>query len=62
MKTVSCELSGEKSATTTVMSGEAFLIVMPCCCTSCGKLRLRDGHAVLHLHLRDVEIRADLRR
>ena len=28
-KTVSCESSGERSATTTVISGDAFLIVMP---------------------------------
>ena len=44
------------------MSGEAFLTTMPCRCTSGGKLRLGDRHAVLHLHLRDVEIRAELER
>jgi len=58
-KTGSREPSGESKATTSVISGEAFLMVIPLLLHFRGQLRLRDGHAVLNLHLRHVEVRAD---
>ncbi len=36
MNSASCDPSGEKKAIATVMSGDAFFTVMPCCCTSIG--------------------------
>ncbi len=42
------------------MSGEAFLTITPCCCTSIGELRKGNRHPVLNLYLGDVKIGADL--
>ena len=43
-------------------SGEDFSVVTPMRCTSGGKPRQRLGDAVLHLHLRVVEIACRARR
>ena len=37
-----------------------FFTVTPCACTACGKRGERARHAVLHQHLREVEVGADL--
>ena len=62
MKSVSRELSGESKCTTIIRSGEALATVTPMLRTSAGKPRLRDRHAILNLHLRDIEVGTEVER
>ena len=44
------------------MAVDFFCTVTPCCCTGLRQLGQRARHPVLHQHLREVEVRADLER
>ncbi len=44
------------------MSGDCFFVVTPMRCTSAGSVGIGDGHAILHQHLRGIEIGAELER
>jgi hypothetical protein len=48
--------------TAIVMSGDAFAVVTPRRCTSCGSFGVALRHAVLHEHLRLVDVGAELER
>ena len=60
MNSASRDLSGENRCTTIIRSGEDLVTVTPMLRTSGGRRGCAMRDAVLHLHLRDIEIGADV--